>query len=117
LGLKDHVFLRNNYIPDEEVSPYFQAADAALCFYETADASGIESICYNFGTPILATKVGHFPESIQDGENGYLAEAGDIDSMAAQMLKMIEKPIAKEKVFAKAKEVSWKKYVDALVEK
>ncbi len=115
--LQEYVYLQTSYIPDDEVLRYFQSADAAVCFYETADASGIESICYNFGTPILATKVGHFPESIQDGENGYLAEQADIDSMAAQMLRIIDHPIALEKVRQKAKELSWERYVAALLPK
>ncbi|MEL6638080.1 MAG: glycosyltransferase family 4 protein [Bacteroidota bacterium] len=115
LQLQDHVYLQTNYIPDGEVLRYFQSATAAVCFYETADASGIESICYNFGTPILATRVGHFPESIQDGDNGYLADAGDIDSMAAQMLRSIEAPIPAERVRQKAEELSWKRYAQALL--
>ncbi len=115
LGLQDHVYLQTNYIPDGEVLRYFQSATAAVCFYETADASGIESICYNFGTPILATKVGHFPESIQDGRNGYLTEAGDIESMAAQMLRIIEEPIAPALVRQKAEELSWKRYGETLL--
>lgn len=110
LDLEKYVYQQTSYIPDEDVAKYFQSADAAVCFYETADASGIESICYNFGTPILATKVGHFPESIQDGVNGYLATAGDIDAMAERMLYLIDHPIARETVKAKAKEVSWERY-------
>jgi glycosyltransferase involved in cell wall biosynthesis len=42
--------------------------------------------------------LGHFPETVQDGYNGYLAEPGDIESMAAVMLKSIEKPIPRETV-------------------
>ena len=54
--------------------------------------------------------MGHFPESIQDGVNGYLAPAGDLDAMAARLLHFIDYPISRATVKAKAKEVSWERY-------
>ena len=31
--------------------------------------------------PMLATNVGHFPETVKEGFNGYIAKDRDIDSM------------------------------------
>ena len=70
---------------------------------------------YNFSLPILATKVGHFPETIQDGYNGYLAEAGDIDSMAAQMLRFLDEPLPREHVTEKAAVLSWDNYAKTIL--
>jgi glycosyltransferase involved in cell wall biosynthesis len=96
LGIRDKVTVVNSFVPNEDVHKYFQVSDAIMLYYLTATPSGVESIGYNFRMPILATRVGHFPETVQDGYNGYLAEPGDIESMAAVMLKSIEKPIPRE---------------------
>ena len=94
---------------------YFQASDAIVLFYETATPSGVESMAYNFEMPILATKVGHFPETVKHGYNGYLAEAADIDSMAQQMLTIIDNPIPGKNVGETAARMSWENYAKAIL--
>jgi glycosyltransferase involved in cell wall biosynthesis len=84
-------------------------------YYLTATPSGIESLSYNFKKPILATKVGHFPETIKDGFNGYLAEDRDIESMTAQMRKFIEHPINPDNVGEATKLMSWRNYSLAIL--
>jgi len=114
MNIKDKVTVINDFVPNEDVHNYFQVADAILLFYETATPSGVESISYNFKIPILATKVGHFPETIKDGFNGYLAEADNIDDMTAAMLKQIEHPINKSNIEETTKEMSWMNYAKAI---
>jgi glycosyltransferase involved in cell wall biosynthesis len=116
LDLQDRVAVFNEFIPNEDVHKYFQVSDVVVLFYETATPSGIESLSYNFSLPILATRVGHFPETIQDGYNGYLAEAGDIDSMAQQMLRFLDKPLPREHVAEKAAELSWENYARTILD-
>jgi len=115
LGIKQAVTVVNSFVPNEEVHKYFQVSDAIMLFYLTATPSGVESIGYNFRMPILATRVGHFPETVKDGYNGYLAEPGNIDSMAATMIKAIEKPIPREHVAETSQEMSWKNYANAIL--
>jgi glycosyltransferase involved in cell wall biosynthesis len=76
-GLQDRVKAITEFVPNEDVHLYFQASDAITLFYLTATPSGVESMAYNLGLPILATRVGHFPETIRHGYNGYLAEPDD----------------------------------------
>jgi hypothetical protein len=85
LGLKDRTLVVDRFIPNEEVPPYFQAADTIVLFYETATPSGVESLSYNFKLPAVATRVGHFPETITDGFNGYMAEPKNIADMVRVM--------------------------------
>jgi len=115
LGLEEDSMVVNKFIPNEDVPKYFQLSDAVLLFYEYATPSGIESLSYNFKLPILATKVGHFPETIEDGFNGYLAEAEDIESMAEQMKRFLNQPLPGENVEAKTKELSWENYAKAIL--
>mgnify|MGYP006080465283 FL=1 len=114
LGVKNcHVF--SEFIPNEDVNKYFQVSDAILLFYEYATPSGIESLSYNFRLPALATKVGHFPETINDGFDGYLAEEGSINSMTEVMNKSIEKPINKKEIDHKTIKMSWENYAKAIL--
>ncbi len=115
LGIAEYTEVINKFVPNEEVHRYFQVSDCILTYYLTATPSGVESLAYNFELPVLATRVGHFPESIQEGYNGYLAEAEDIDSMAAQMLRFIDQPIPNEQVAKVAASMSWKNYAEAIL--
>ncbi|MDI6833906.1 MAG: glycosyltransferase [Bacteroidales bacterium] len=115
LGIQDKVVSVIEYVPNEEVYKYFQASDAIVLFYEYATPSGVESMAYNFRIPILANAVGHFPETIIDGVNGYLADVHDIHSMAEAMNKIIKQPIDRTNIDKIAQEKSWHSYANAIV--
>lgn len=115
LGIRENTTVVNDFVPNEDVHKYFQVSDVIMLYYLTATPSGVESIGYNFKMPILATRVGHFPETVKDGYNGYLAEPGDIDSMASAMIKAIEKPIPREHVEETSREMSWTNYANAIL--
>ncbi|NJB85078.1 glycosyltransferase involved in cell wall biosynthesis [Lewinella marina] len=116
LQLRDRVLVKNEFVANEEVHKYFQASDAVVLFYSYATPSGVESISYNFQLPAVATRVGHFPETIEDGYNGYLAEPDDIEDMARQLERMIESPIPRANVKETTREMSWNNYATAIVE-
>ncbi len=115
LGIKDLVYVNNEFVPNEDVPKYFQVSDNIMLFYLTATPSGVESIGYNFKMPMLATKVGHFPETVIDGFNGYLAEPNDIDSMVEAMKKSIERPIKRDNVAATSRDMSWTNYANEIL--
>ena len=115
LGIENQVVVVNKFIPNEEVNRYFQVSDAVVNFYEYATPSGVESIAYNFQKPILATRVGHFANAIVDGENGYLAEAADVQSMANTLERFIENPISANKVKSFADQLSWSNYATIIL--
>lgn len=114
-NLNNSVTVINRFVPNEEVNKYFQVSDCIVLYYITATPSGVESISYNFKLPILATRVGHFPETVKHGFNGYLAEAGNIEAMAETMLKYIEEPLPHENVEATSKNMSWRNYALAIL--
>ncbi|MEN9333209.1 MAG: hypothetical protein RLY35_389 [Bacteroidota bacterium] len=115
LGMEKDCYVVNRFIGNEEVPPFFQVSDAVLLFYRTATPSGIESLSYNFALPLLATNVGHFPETITDGFNGYLAKDGDIEDMAKVMMNFLDHPIDRNNVKEKTAMMSWERYADAIM--
>ncbi len=114
-GLEDRTMVVNTFIPNEDLPSYFQVSDAVVLFYEYATPSGIESLSYNFKKPLLATKVGHFPETIDDGYNGLLAEAENTDDMARVMEKFLDSPLNPDHVAEKTKDMSWANYAAAIL--
>ncbi len=114
-NIHDKVVVVNRYVGNEEVPKYFQVADCNVLFYLVATPSGVESMAYNFKLPSLATKVGHFPETIKHGYNGYLAEADNIDSMYEVMKEFLSNPIPREHVVEQAEKMSWQIYANAIL--
>lgn len=115
LGMQEETRVFNRFIPNEEVNKYFQISDVAVLYYLTATPSGIESLSYNFSLPLLATRVGHFPETIIDGFNGYLAEPENVEDMATQMLRFLDQPVPRQNVTESTKEMSWENYAKAIL--
>lgn len=74
LGIDSHVTLINKYIPNEEVSQYFRAADVLVLPYRSATQSGVIQVAHHFELPVISTRVGGLPEVIREGETGYLVE-------------------------------------------
>lgn len=110
LNIRDQIVVVNDFVPNEEVHRYFQVSDNLLLFYLTATPSGVESIGYNFQIPMLASSVGHFPETVQDGVNGYLALPEDTNDMARIMNLAIERPIDRKNIESTAQNMSWRNY-------
>jgi glycosyltransferase involved in cell wall biosynthesis len=115
LQLQDYVFINNQFVPNEEVYKYFQVSDNIILFYLTATPSGVESLSYNFNLPVLATRVGHFPETIVDGYNGYLADDRNIEDMANVMIKSITSPINRSNVTKSSEKLSWSNYAKSIL--
>jgi len=115
-GLRDRVRVISEFVPDEDVHKYFQASDSITLFYSTDTPSGVESMAYNFGMPILASDNGHFSETIKHGYNGYLAEPDNPGSLARIMIQSIEEPILSENVYSTSAKMSWDNYASAIMD-
>lgn len=115
LDIKDKVVPLIEFVPNEDVHRYFQVSDYIMLYYLTATPSGVESIAYNFRLPILATRVGHFPETVKDCYNGYLAEPENIESMASAIRMAIEEPIDRNNVAETSADMSWENYARAII--
>jgi glycosyltransferase involved in cell wall biosynthesis len=87
LGLGDAVTFVNRYIPNEEVAPYFAAADVAVLPYREATGSGVAALAYGFGLPVIATAVGGLGEIVTGEVSGLLVPPGDPAALAAALAR------------------------------
>ena len=91
-GLQDVSFL--GAVPDEELQRLY--AESSL-FVLTPEQSGLQFEGFGlvyleagaYGLPVVATRSGGVPDAVKDGETGLLAEPGDIDGIAAAMIRLL----------------------------
>jgi glycosyltransferase involved in cell wall biosynthesis len=114
---KDHIRLMDEYVPNERVGLYFEAADLVVLPYVSATQSGIIQIAYGFNRPVVSTKVGGLPEVVDEGRTGFLAEPKDADDLARCILRFFSE---RERIdfsgnIEKARErFSWKRLVEVV---
>lgn len=78
--------LQNN---PQAVAQYYQAADIYLHAAKADTFPNVILEALSCGTPVVATAVGGIPEQVEEGVTGFLVPAGDSESMAERILKLI----------------------------
>lgn len=84
-GLKKHVIIHEEFIPDDEVEIFFKAADVVILPYVSATSSGVIQVAYQYGCPVIASRVGGLPEAVNDGKTGYLVPPCDSTALAGKI--------------------------------
>ena len=69
---------------------------------ESFGLAALEAMSY--GVPVVASTVGGIPEVVRDGQDGYLAELGDIAAMTAHVLRLLADPQLRSDMGKRAKE-------------
>lgn len=95
LGIQDRVEWKLGFIPEQEVAGLFRSAAIVALPYLEIDQSGVLLTAIGFERPIVATRVGGIPETIQDGVHGALVEPGDVEGLAAAIGTMLGDPGAR----------------------
>jgi glycosyltransferase involved in cell wall biosynthesis len=73
----------NRYIPNEELVTLIQESKFVVCPYIDASQSGVLMTAFALNTPVIATKVGAFPEYIEHNVTGMLVPVNDPDELSA----------------------------------
>jgi glycosyltransferase involved in cell wall biosynthesis len=90
---RDRIRLVDDYIPDDDIPLYFNAADVVALPYTRASQSGVAHIAMAFGRPIVVSKVGGLAESMADYSGTYFVPPGDATAIRDALLKLFaERP-------------------------
>jgi len=119
LSLQENVKVVNDYIPNNEVTKYFSAADVVVLPYIDATQSGIVQIAYNFNKPVITTNVGGLAEVVDDGKTGLVVSPNSSDELASAIISFFTENLAlkfSEAVSEKKKLYSWDNMVNAIEE-
>ncbi len=117
---KDRITLITEYIPDNEVSKYFSAADVTVLPYRSATQSGISSISYHFEVPMIVTAVGGLTETVGGRGTGLVAAEATPESVLHEIRRYFGEEEVREQcirnIRREKERLSWSKFCSDLVE-
>jgi len=79
------------FVPDEELACYFRGADLVVLPYREVHQSGVLFTALAFGTPLLLSDAGGFPEIAATGAARTFA-AGDAGALGEELLALLADP-------------------------
>jgi glycosyltransferase involved in cell wall biosynthesis len=81
----------DRYVPDAELSRYFDRADAVVLPYHRSSSSGPLHIAMSAGLPVVVTAVGGLVEAVQDYAGALLVPPQDPDALRNALLQLPER--------------------------
>ena len=78
------------FVPGELMAEFYQRASLVVLPYLTASTSGVLLTAYEFGKPVVATKVGSLPEYVKDGKTGILVEPRNENQLAKAIVEIFK---------------------------
>lgn len=115
---KENIYTFTDYIPDSKVPQFFGAADVIVLPYKSATQSGITSIAYHFGVPVIATDVGGLKESITHESTGLIVPEAKSDLIAESVKLFFNKSMAaklKHDIIQLKERLSWDTFADGII--
>jgi glycosyltransferase involved in cell wall biosynthesis len=117
LGLTDRVTLRPGYLPAGQIADLFATADAVVLPYRAATASQHVALAHQHGVPVIATRVGNFPDMVTDGVDGLLCEPDDVDDLTRAIQRLYrpgQLAALRAAVLPADTEAHWREYLGTL---
>ena len=103
-----HIELIDRYVSEHEAADLFARAGAVVLPYRAATASGIVSLAYHYGKPVIASRVGGLPDVVADGATGRLVPPGDPRALAGAIREFLDRPPASgEGIEAMKRRMTW----------
>lgn len=104
--------VHNRFIRADEIPELFRRASLVVLPYLEASQSGVVPVAAMFGKPVVATRVGSIPESVDDGVTGLLVNPGDENALAREVIALLKDPQRRHQMGQSAhqkmrKEISW----------
>ena len=117
LGLEKHIQLHSDYIPNEEISTYFSAADVVVLPYISATQSAIVPVAFHFNKPVIVTDVGGLAEVVTNERTGFIVPPENPEAFADAVVKYYHE--GRENEFAlniqkEKKQYEWSTFVERL---
>lgn len=89
-----HADLR--FLSDGEFAGYLRRADVVALPYRRIDQSGVLFAAIGLGRPIVATRVGGFPEVVGEHDLGAVVEPGEPQALADALIALLRDPERRE---------------------
>lgn len=118
LGVAGRIVWKDRYVANEEVPALFRGSDLVVLPYTQATQSGVVPVAYQFGVPVIASRVGGLAEVIRDGETGYLVPPNDPDALADKIYLYLtegHRETFQENIRDFCKKLTWQQVVDNIL--
>jgi glycosyltransferase involved in cell wall biosynthesis len=96
-GISEYVTFHTGFIPSPQVPFFFSASDVVCLPYRQASQSGVLLTAYQFARPVVVTRVGGLPESVEEGRNGFVVTPADPALLADALARLLADPGQKER--------------------
>lgn len=90
--IENMVKIIDDYVADDEVELYFSASDLVVLPYTSTTQSGVAQLAYGFLKPVIVTNVGGLPETVTDGQTGYIVPPKDPKALSDAIIKFFSHP-------------------------
>lgn len=81
--------IHNRFIATTEVAALFRRASVVVLPYREASQSGVVPIAYEFGKPVIVTRVGSLPEVVEHDVSGIVVDPGDAGQLAEAIISIL----------------------------
>ena len=116
----NNIIIHDKFIPNHEVSSYFEVADLVLLPYITASQSGITQLAIHYQKPMLVNNVGGLPEVINHNIDGFISEPNSSE-IAKHIQNFYDNDSLKKKIEngakSKADQFSWLEFINKVLQK
>lgn len=85
------VLVRQEYVGEDDIPGLFRAATAVVLPYRQASQSGVGSLAFQYGRPLIASRLGGLPELVGE-DRGRLVPSEDPAALAAAILEVLGEP-------------------------
>jgi len=94
--------IKNYRVSNDELSELFQKAAVVVLPYIEATQSGIITIAFAYGKPVVITDVGSLAEVVEDGETGYVVPPRSSYELSRAIIKILQNKKLRKKMGKKA---------------
>jgi D-inositol-3-phosphate glycosyltransferase len=105
-----NIIFHDEYIPNADIEKYFITSDVVVLPYRRISHSGVLHLAYSFGRPVIATNVGDFEETIEEGKSGLVLSSNSPESLSEKIIQAFSNRLKLEEMGKYARHLSETKY-------
>jgi len=120
LGIAESVQCFIGYVPLEKVPLFFSSADIVVLPYRHIYQSGVVHLAFGFQKPVVVTRVGGLPETVEHGKTGFVVPPEDPQALANAIGEAFSNPLRLEAMgenaYQKSQEgLSWSRIAERTI--
>jgi glycosyltransferase involved in cell wall biosynthesis len=85
-----HIFIRNEWIPSNEIHDLFTRSKFLVLPYIDASQSGVLSLSYTFSKAVIVSRAGSLSEYVEHGKTGFIFDVNNTEQLANYIIQLYE---------------------------